>query len=103
MSTALGVSCILSVIATAGVVSVGTQALLLQQPTQSAADLAALSAAAAQASGNGEACAVAEAFARANRVTVSSCVNDGEMVRVGVEKLGRTATATAGPTDAAGG
>ena len=41
MSTALGVSCILSVIATAGVVSVGTQALLLQQQTQSAADLAA--------------------------------------------------------------
>lgn len=99
MSTTFGVSCILAIIATAGVISVGTEALLSKQEAQTAADMIALSGAMAVVSGDGEACGVAEAFAQANEVTLSSCETGAEMVTVGVEKYGRKATATAGPTE----
>ena len=103
MSTVLGVSCILSVIATAGIVLLGSEALLTTQEVQNAADLAALSGALAGVSGDGEPCVVAKDFAQANGAVVSSCANDAETLTVVVEKFGRSATATAGPTDAAPG
>ena len=70
MSTVLGVSCILSVIATAGIVLLGTEALLTKQEVQNAADLAALSGALAGVSGDGEPCVVAKDSATVREATV---------------------------------
>lgn len=79
--------------------------VLTHRTAQAAADLAALAAASAVASGD-EACAVAERSARANAASLSSCQLVGPVVTVevraaGPRLLGRdydvTAEARAGP------
>lgn len=99
MSTVFGVSCVLSVVAVAGTVAVGTELLLDDQRAEAAADIVAISAATAHVYGNGEACVVAESFARANDAQLESCSVDGDDVKVAVTVGLQDAEATAGPIE----
>lgn len=99
MSTVFGVSCVLSVVAVAGTVAVGTELLLDDQRAEAAADIVAISAATAHVHGNGEACAVAESFAQANNAQLESCSVDGDDVTVAVTVGLQDAKATAGPIE----
>lgn len=99
MSTVFGTSCVLGLVAIAGVVALGTEQLGHAQQAQTAADLAALSGATVVQTGDGEGCAVAEAIAQANDAELVSCEVQREFVWVGVENKGREAYALAGPID----
>ncbi|QNH96700.1 Rv3654c family TadE-like protein [Corynebacterium anserum] len=99
MSTVFGVSCVLSVIAVAGTVAMGTELLLHEQRAEVAADIAAISAATAHAYGNGEACVVAESFVHANGAHMDDCRVDGDDVSVNVTVGIRHAHAVAGPVE----
>lgn len=63
-----------------------------------AADLSAVAGALALQRGD-PACTNAQHIARTNNAEITSCEEDGEDVQVVVERLGRTATARAGPAE----
>ncbi|QFQ03272.1 hypothetical protein CUROG_09655 [Corynebacterium urogenitale] len=99
MSTTFGVSCILAVIAAAGIVAMGAGLLVADQRAVVAADMVALSAATAHLSGDGDACDTASAVAEMNGVSLQECSVDGDDVTVTVAVISRKAEATAGPVE----
>lgn len=98
MSTTFGSSIILGIIAMAITVVGGVKLLAAAQQAQVAADMSALSAALAFATGDvQDPCELAREFITAHRVRLTGCAIDGEDVRVQVSRLGRSAEAVAGP------
>ena len=95
MSTTYAVSATLAILSL-GAFIVASIALLGEHARAvNAADLTALSAAAINATGDGDPCAAAGTFAQANGTTLESCVVAGDRVTVTVATSVRSATAAA--------
>lgn len=107
MSTSYGVAILLAVLSVVITVASGVAALRTQQTLTAAADLTALSAAAAYLSGDGDPCSIAGAVASVNGAALEECTMTvaNETVTVTVRRTSITgsfrspsmASATAGP------
>ena len=100
MSTTYGASIILGLIAVAITVVGGVKLLAAAQQVQVAADLGAISAATALATGDAEdPCSIAAQVTDAHNTDLAGCSVRGEDVWVHVKHFGRSAEAVAGPVE----
>lgn len=107
MSTVYGAMITLGILSVVSLLALGSAMLGHKEQASTAADLAALSAAMALQTGEGEPCGTARSIAAANGADVENCEVKGEFVTVNVitrmgsnsRILPQKAQATAGPAE----